>query len=85
MAGHSVFRHAGEAGEEAGGEVPPGGGEGSAAELRVDGRGKGGGVHASDPAEEVAVELFSGSIDFGGGRGGNGLYFGGVGEDKGDQ
>ena len=48
------------AAEEVRGEAGPLEGEGAAAKLGIGGGGEGGGVHASDAAEEAAVEGFGG-------------------------
>ena len=72
------------AAEVAGGEAGPMEGEGGAAKFSVRGGGEGGGVHASDAAEEAAVESF-GSVTSYRGAGGKGPDFGGIGEDGGDE
>jgi hypothetical protein len=84
MARQPAFRQASEAGEKAGGEAVPGEGEGRAAEFSIGGGIQGGGVHASDAAQESAVECFGSSGGFGSAWG-KGPDLTGIGEDRGDE
>jgi hypothetical protein len=59
-------------------------GERGAAKLGIGGGGEGGGVHASDAAEESAVKGFCGCTVFGGARH-KGPDFGSIGENGGDE